>query len=80
MKHGQLFWNPLKSQDTLTRRNRRGTPQALRVVSTGERTKPTFRSTLRNPSLPPSNSLQNNTTAKSPAINPLSASLTYTPQ
>lgn len=79
MKHGQLFWNPLKSQDTLTRRNRRGTPQALRVVSTGERTKPTFRSTLRNPSLPPSNSLQNNTTAQFPAIIPLSASPTYTP-
>ena len=67
------------AQDTLTGRSRSGTPQALRVVSTGERTSPTFPSTLRNPSLPPSNSLQNNTTAQFPAIIPLSASPTYTP-
>ena len=66
-------------QDTLTGRSRPGTPQALRVNSTGERTSPTFPSTLRNPSLPPSNSLQNNTTAQFPAIIPLSASPTYTP-
>ena len=68
------------AQDTLTGR-RSGTPQALRVgvVSTGERTSPTFPSTLRNPSLTPSNSPQNNTTTQFPAIIPLSASPTYTP-
>lgn len=66
-------------QDTLTGRSRSGTPQALRVVFTGERTSPTFPSTLRNPSLPPSDSLQNNTSAQFPAIIPLSASPTYTP-
>jgi hypothetical protein len=71
---------PIESvQDTLTGRSRPGTPQALRVISTGERTSPTFPSTLRNPSSPPSNSLQNNTTAQFPAIIPLSASPTYIP-
>ena len=66
-------------QDTLAGRSRPGTPQALRVVSAGERAPPTFPSTLRKPSLSPSISPPNNTTAQFPAIIPLSASPTYTP-
>ena len=66
-------------QDTLTGRSRPGTPQALRVVSTGERTSPTFSSALRRPSLSPSNSLPNNAAAQFATIIPLSASPTYTP-
>jgi hypothetical protein len=60
--------------------SRSGTAQALQVISTGESTSPTFPSTLQNPSLLLSNSLQSNTTAQFPAIIPLSASPMYTQQ
>jgi len=66
-------------QDTVIGRSRPGTPQALRGISPNECTSPTFPSTPRNPSLPPSNSPPTNTTPQFPTITPLSASLTYAP-